>query len=70
MFNHASSKLLGTIIQGCIASKMFDIDCVKNKKGTFHKDVAPKAFSIENNIMFPHEGTRSLSLLTKLTISH
>ncbi len=49
---------------------MFDISCVKNKKGTLHKDVIPKAFSTNNNTMLPHEGTRYFSLLTKLTISH
>ncbi len=67
MSSHASSKLLGIIVQGCTISKMFDISYVL---GTFDKDVAPKVSSIENNTMPPHEGTRSLSLLTKLTISH
>jgi hypothetical protein len=69
MFSHASSKLLEIIVQGC-TSKMFDINYLLNKKGTFDKDVAPKVASIENNTMPPHEGTKSLSLLTKLSISH
>jgi hypothetical protein len=70
MSSHASNKLLGIIVQGCTTSMTFDISYMLNEKGTFDKDVTPKVSSIENNTMPPHEGTRSLSLLTKLTISH
>ncbi len=69
MSNHVGSKMLGAIIQRCTISRMFNTSCVKNKKGTFHKDIVPKAFSTKNNTTLPHEGTRSLSLLTKLTLA-
>jgi hypothetical protein len=69
MSSHVRSKLLGTIIQRCTASRMFDTSCVKNKKGTFHKDVVPKAFSTKNNTTLLDEGIGSLSLLTKLTLA-
>lgn len=68
MSSPASNKLFGVIIQRCIANKMFNTGCVKNKNGTFHKDV-PKASSTKNNTTLPHEGTKSLSLLTKLTLA-
>jgi hypothetical protein len=69
MSSHVGSKLLRAIIQRCTTSRMFDTSCVKNKKGTFHKDVVPKAFSTKNNTTLPHEGIGSLSLLTKLTLA-
>jgi hypothetical protein len=58
------------LFKACTTSRMFDTGCVKNKKVTFHKEAAPKASSTENMTILPHEGTRSLSLHTVLTIPH